>query len=237
MAQIIPFPGVVLPSPPEQQSEPALRSKPKSIATEAAVVCHIRGWKRVPKKNRPEDDNTIMIARMAQGFADKAYALAQSEPNSERHRMVEHMAGISAKLPRNNLRIFTTPEDVVQGIWNLWRQVKIANLEWELCDERRCEAAFSSDEAGRAHWSQKQDEADAHRWMIYERLVRVPATRLWEITTYKLDRRFQRGMGSLEWMRVHKPEIAAVIDDDVARLAAEKEQRKMAREAKKQREA
>ncbi len=110
--------------------------------------------------------------------------------------------------------------------------MRIANLEWELCDERRSEAAFGNDGAGRVYWSRQQDEADARRWLVYERLVRVPASKLWEVTAYKLDRRFQRGMGKLEWMRVHKPGIAAVIDEEIRRLHAEKDARKAARAAK-----
>ncbi len=120
MAQIIPFPGVALPGQPERQVQPHRRRKPKPVVAESSVVRHIRGRKRIPQKNRPEDEQTIMLARLARCYAEKAYALAQTEPNSENHRLALHMAGISEKLPRNNLRIFTTPEDNIQGIWNLW---------------------------------------------------------------------------------------------------------------------
>lgn len=209
------------------------RDAPKPIETPPAVVRHIRGHKRVPKKNRPEDDQTIILRRLANSYADKAYDLAQTEPNSEKHRLALHMAGIDAKLPRNNLRIFTTPEDVLAGVWSLWRRLRIANLEWELCDEHRFEAASRGDRITESSWDKKQDEADTRRWQIYERLVRVPARTLEEVRAYKLDRRLPRGMGNLEWMRSQKPDIAAVIDDEIARLTAEKAARKAARSAKR----
>lgn len=227
MAQIIAFPGVAL------ASQPAARTVAKPAPTSFPAVRDIRGKRRLPKSNRPEDAETITIARLAQSFAEKAYALAQTDPDGEAHRLALHMARMADKLPCNNLRIFATPDDVLQGVWNMWRQVKIANLEWLLCDERRFDAGHIGDEATAAHWAKKQDEADAHRWLVYERLVHVPATTLSEVTSYKLDRRFKRGMGNLDWMRTHKPEIAAVIDDEIARLTVEKRDRAALRASKK----
>jgi hypothetical protein len=198
-------------------------------ARKPSVVSPIRKRGRVPKRNRIEDGTTVMIAQMVKDFADRAHALAQTVPNSEIHQLSLHMAGISARLPRNNLRLLTTSEDVIHGIRRVWRQVTIAHLEWELCYERRLDAAFRHDKDDRAHWAARQDEADYKRWLVYERLIRIPATRMLEVKNYKLDRRFQPCMGDLEWMRRYKPELAAVLDDELERLNAEKVARKAMR--------
>jgi hypothetical protein len=204
------------------------------FARNPSVVSPIRKRCRVPKKNRVEDENTVLIAEMAKDFAARAHALAQTEPNSEMHQLNLYMAEISARLPRNNLRLLTTREDVIQGIWKVWRQVTIAHLEWELCNQHRLDAAFRHDEDSRAHWAAQEDEAVHKRWLVYERLIRIPATRILEVKNYKLDRRFGPGMGNLEWMRRYKPDLAAVLDDELERLNAEKEARKAIRASRKQ---
>jgi hypothetical protein len=233
MAQIIPFPGTV-PSAVHQVVKAAAKAITKQQkAPSSSVVRTIRGRGRVPKQNREEDQQTIMFAQMAKSFADQAYDLAQTEANSENHRLMLHMAGIADKLPRNNLRIFTTPDDLIEGVWMMWRRVNLANLEWKLCDARRWMASSLGNEDDRRLWEKRTEEAEIARWELYERLLRIPATRLTDVTSYKLDRRFERGMGSIDWMRTHKPELAAIIDDEVARLNLEKDARKASRAAKK----
>jgi len=106
MAQIIQFPGTTAVATPVAAPAP----KPKETAA-FPVVRHIRGWRRIPKKNRPEDEQTIIIARLARSYSDKAWALAQTEPNSDSHRMALHMAGIAEELPRNNLRCISSTLD------------------------------------------------------------------------------------------------------------------------------
>jgi len=224
MAQIIPFPGVALAVQPAPAPEPA--PKPPTFST----VSPIRSWRRVPKRNRPDDDLTIMFARLAKSWAEKAAKLAKTEPNSDDHRMALHMAGISHKLPRNNLRIFTTPEDVILGTWQLWRRLKAANLEWELYGAR---LSIAVDDDETAQWARAQEAADKTRWTLYERLVRLPAASLSEVSNFKLDKRLPGGMGDIQWMRKHKPDFAAVIDEEVERLTAEKVAKKAARAAKR----
>lgn len=227
MAQVIQFPSG------KMVAEPAISVAASPNDPTFPVVRSIRERRRISKQNRSEDDYTIMIARMARSYAEKARVLAQTKPNSEDHRLAAHMAGIAHKLPCNNLRIFTTPEDVIQGLHCLWRLVKIANLELELFDARRYEAAMRNDRDEEAHWSSQQDEADRKGWLLYERLVRLPAGKLSDVTNYKLSKQFTRGMGSIEWMRTHRPELASIIDDEIARLTVEMEARKAARQAKR----
>jgi hypothetical protein len=230
MAQIIKFPSGTIehepqpaPTKPPRSPKPAVRSK----------VSPIKRGVRVPKANRPEDDETAMVARIAASFRERSYELAQVEPNSERHRFVQHMAGISRKLPRNNLRVFSTPDDIVEGIWKAWRRVHEVTLEWQLYDHRRMSAVHSGDEDAQRHWSALGKKAEALAWLEYERLIRIPASGITDFKTYKLDRRFERGMGSLEWMRKWKPELAEILDEEQARLVALKDARAADRAAKK----
>ncbi len=228
MAQVIPFPGTTLPA-----LAAALRpafAKPK-LETGGATIARIGRGRSIPKANRPEDQETIAFARMAASFEDRAYALAQTEPDSKEHRLMLHMTGMADHLPRNNLRVFTTPDDVLQGMRTAQRRVDIAHAEWRLADLRRWDAADSGDKATAAYWSEQEDAAMARIWIEYERLIRIPAASHSEYS--RKVGHWDRGVGSVEWMRKYKPDLAAVLDDELARLNAEKAERAAARAAKK----
>jgi hypothetical protein len=217
MAQVILFPGTVLlaaPRPPQR----AKKAKPEAVPSK---VVKIRRAMRMPKTNRPEDYQAIAFARIAEGFEVEAYTLAQTEPGSAKHVQALHMTSIRKNLPRNNLRIFTTPEDVVKGLHKAHTRVAIANAEWLLADLRHGNAIGDSDEAAQAHWAAEQNAADANLWLAVERLLRIPATSLAQFRQFK-TLKLRYGVGNLEWLRMHKPELAAIMDDELARLDAEK---------------
>ncbi len=217
MAQVIAFPGVSLPAAPQ----PPQRAKKTKPAPPTPVVVKIRRSVSIAKANRPEDMETIMTARLADSFEASAYALAQTEPCSEQHLNSLKMVGIRKALPRNRLRIFTTPEDVVEGLWKAHRRVDIVNAEYRLADLRHTEALHDKDDDGLAHWVAIKAEAEARLWLEYERLIRIPATSLTQFDQLKRGK-WRWNVGNLEWMRVHKPELAAIVDDELARLEAEK---------------
>jgi hypothetical protein len=217
MAQVIPFPGTRLPAAP-QPPRRAPKAKPEAPSPK---VAKIRRSVAMPKANRPEDMQVVVIARVVASFEDDAYALAQTEPGSAKHLQALHMTGMRKTLPRNNLRIFTTPEDVVQGLFKAQRRVDIVNAEWVLADLRRMEAYHTNDDDVRHHWAAVQAEAEARLWLEYERLIRIPATSLTQHNQFKRGK-WRWGVGNLEWMRKHKPELAAIVDDELANLEAEK---------------
>ena len=217
MAQVIAFPGVSLPATPK----PPQRVKRAKPTAPTPVVVRIRRSVTMPKANRPEDMETVVIARVADSFEADAYALAQTEPGSATHLQALHMADIRKNLPRNNLRIFTTPEDVVRGLWQAHRRVELANAEFALADLKRMAGHYDGDEDARERWAAIQKEAEARLWLEYERLIRIPANSLTEHRQLKHGK-WHRGVGSISWMRTHKPDLAAVIDDELARLEAEK---------------
>ena len=227
MAQVIAFPGVSLPAAPQ----PPQRAKKAKPEAPAPVVVKIRRSVSIAKVSRPEDMATAAIARMADSFEEDAYALAQTEPGSEQHLTALKMVGIRKTLPRNNLRIFTTPEDVVQGLWKANRRVEIANAEWTVADLNRMSAIDDRDEEALAHWVAIKAEADARLWLEYERLIRIPATSLTQFDQLKRGK-WRWNIGNLEWMRVHKLELAAIVDDELAHLEAEKAARGTKRKGK-----
>jgi hypothetical protein len=227
MAQLIAFPGVSLPAAPQ----PPQRAKKGQPEVASPVVAKIRRAMVMPKANRPEDMETVVIARVADGFEADAYALAQTEPGSPKHLQALHMAGIRKNLPRNNLRIFTTPEDVVQGLWKAQRRVDIANAEYFLADLQHTRAIHDNDEEARAYWGAIRQEAEARLWLQYERLIRIPATSLTQHNQFKRGK-WRYGVSDLEWMRKHKPQLAAIVDDELARLEAEKAARGTKRKGK-----
>jgi hypothetical protein len=132
-----------------------------------------------------------------------------------------HMTSIRKNLPRNNLRIFTTPEDVVQGLWKAHLGVGIANAEWLLADLQCGRAISEKDENAQAQWTAEQGAADARLWLAVERLLRIPATSIAQFRQYKTFK-LRHGVGSLEWLRAYKPDLAAIMDDELVRLEAEK---------------
>lgn len=227
MAQVIAFPGVALPVAPK----PPQRAKKAKPAAPAPKVVKIRRAMTMPKANRTEDLTAIATARVADSFEADAYALAQTEPGSAKHLQALHMAGIRGKLPCHNLRIFTTPEDVVQGLWRAQRRVELANAEFVLAELRRWTAYHDGDEEARDRWSVVQDEAEARLWLEYERLIRIPATSVTQHNQFKRGK-WERGVGNIEWMRTSKPQLAAVVDGELARLEAEKAARGTKRKGK-----
>ncbi len=217
MAQVIAFPGVSLPVAPQ----PPKRAQKTKPAAPKPVVVKIRRGVAIAKVSRPEDMATAAIARVADSSEASAYALAQTEPGSEQHLAALKIVGIRRTLPRNNLRIFTTPEDVVQGLWKAQRRVDIANAEYFLADLQHTQAIHDKDEEARGHWGAIRQEAEARLWLQYERLIRIPATSLTQHNQFKRGK-WHRGVGNVGWMRTHKPALAAVLDDELARLEAEK---------------
>jgi hypothetical protein len=227
MAQLIAFPGVALPVAPQ----PPKRAKKAKPAVPTAVVVKIRRAMTMPKANRPEDLTTATIARVVATFEDDAYALAQTEPGSAKHLQALHMTGIRKTLPRNNLRIFTTPEDVVQGLWKAQRRVDIANAEYFLADLQHTQALHDKDEDAGTRWGPIRQEAEARLWLEYERLIRIPATSLTQHNQFKRGK-WRYGVSDLEWMRKYKPERAAIVDDELAHLKVEKRARGTKRKGK-----
>lgn len=217
MAQVIAFPGVSLPVAPQ----PPKRAQKTKPAAPSPVVVKIRRGVAIAKVSRPEDMATAAIARVADSFEASAYALAQTEPGSEQHLTALKMIGIRRTLPRNNLRIFTTPEDVVQGLWKAQRRVDIANAEYFLADLQHTQALHDKDEDASTRWGAIRQEAEARLWLQYERLIRIPAASLTQHNQFKRGK-WRYGVSDLEWMRKYKPELAVIVDDELARLEAEK---------------
>jgi hypothetical protein len=227
MAQVIPFPGTAIPATPQ----PAQRAKKAKPEAAPSKVVKIRRAMRVPKANRPEDNQAIAFARIAEGFEADAYVLAQTEPGSAKHVQALHMTNIRKNLPRNNLRIFTTPEDVMQGLWKAHLRVEIANTEWLLAELQYGNAISENDVDAQAYWTAEQDAADACLWLAVERLLRIPATSIAEFRQYKTFK-LRHGVGDLKWLRTYKPELAAIMGDELARLEAEKAARGAKRKGK-----
>ena len=133
-AQVIPFPGrgsIVV-------QEVAVA--PTTAITEAEAkdplafpkVTKIRRWGRMRRAYHPNDQDTIMFARLARSWAEKAHALAQTEPDSEAHRLALHMVGIDHKLPRNNLRCIVSTLDEEKDFDLRCAELKIFRAEYEL---------------------------------------------------------------------------------------------------------
>jgi hypothetical protein len=119
----------------------------------------------------------------------------------------------------------------VQGLFKAQRRVGLVNAEWVLADLRRMEAYHNNDDDVRDHWAAVQAEAEARLWLEYERLIRIPATSLTQHNQFKRGK-WRWGVGNLEWMRKYKPELAAIVDDELACLEAEKAARSTKRKGK-----
>lgn len=173
---------------------------------------------------RDEDMKNATLARLAASYREKAYQLAQTEPDSREHRLALHMAGIDEQLPRNNLRLHVTPvtprqEWFLDAIrrWHVARDAKALansrdNLAYHLDQqdggERRKETKATLDRA----------EADLR--LATEDALRTPTMRRCDAA------RKQELIGRREWASVYRPEWQAMVDEDLARYPAPKRRQK-----------
>ena len=168
MAQIISFPGGG-PAAPSQKA-PAARARPMPPASAPSVVRPLRKGGRIPKKPRPEDLETADFARMANAFADKAYALAQIEPGGTEHRLMLHMAGIDRKIPRNNLRCIVSTLDAERDFDLRCAEVALLRAEHEVEERRRDQQRILGDPGDLEEES--RDRAEFwKRWNAYRARV------------------------------------------------------------------
>lgn len=162
------------------------------------------------------DNSTIARARMASIYADKAYRLAQTEPNSKEHRTALHMAGIAEQLPRNNLRLLVTPT-IPRAEWftEAWRKVRIARASVELIESQWSHAVHLDgfDQGGRAKAldAELDDKRAALDVAILDAL-RTPVTKKGDAL------RKQEMIGRREWAERYRPDWQAIIDEDLARF-------------------
>lgn len=103
----------------------------EAAATSDAVV-PIRASVAIPARNRPEDGETVTFARLSASCAEQADRLAETEPDSEAHRLALHMVGIDRKLPRNNLRCVVSTLDEQRDFDLRVAEAEIAKAEHAL---------------------------------------------------------------------------------------------------------
>lgn len=201
-----------------------------------ATVVPIRPKVKIPEANGENDSLAISIARMADSMADKAYQLAQTQPNSKEHLHAIHMSGIDCKLPRNNLRLIVRPEgDPKQQFFTVYRRAKLAVAKAEMIEAQISLEAHEAEvkDGLEGHgaiydaWSERRTAAWADRDHALEDLAAFPADREW---FHGLKRSL---LGSRQWLASARPKIAATLDAEEQRLNAEKAERKAARAAKK----
>lgn len=165
---------------------------------------------------REDDRQTITLARLAQSYEEAAYRRAQTEPNSEAHRLSLHMATIGTKLPRNNLRLLVTPT-IPRAEWftEAWRKVRIARAAVELIESQWSHAAHldSFDQGGRtkALDAELDDKRTALDLAILDAL-RTPVTKKGDAL------RKQEMIGRREWAGTYRPDWQAIVDEDLARF-------------------
>jgi hypothetical protein len=180
-------------------------------------VCAIRPGIAIPDQ-RDEDDTARINAKITSSFLDKAYALAQIEPNSDAHRFALHMAAIDHKLPRNNLRLIVTPT-APREEWfqEAWRKVRIARAAVDLIESQHGLAAHLDrfDRGERATELRPEMEAKraAYNLAVLD-CLRTPVTKKGEVA------RKQDIVGKREWAEKYRPEWQAIIDEELARFPA-----------------
>jgi hypothetical protein len=196
---------------------------------------------------RAEDEKTAMMRRMAES-AGKSYLdafkaevermRAGGETDDEALRQLSMLEALSqgyeGRLPRNNLELRLHPKEVTEDwFWQVYREAKVADREkeyveaqWSLDFFHRCLAGNGGQHT---EWDAKRSETSRKRDAALEKLIHTPALKLDHV---KMK---QQMLGRAEWAREYRPALQAVIDEEVARLTAEKEQRKAEREARKAR--
>jgi hypothetical protein len=164
------------------------------------TVTPIRPKVKVPKTNRAEDEAAIYFAKFALSFEEKAYSLAQSEPNSEAHRAMLHMAGIREKLPSQNLRLMRSTLDERRDFDLRCAELEVAKAEHDLESKRI--RVLDVLEPGVAWWDSPTRKplvvANNLQWNAYRaRLLEMAETRA--RTRYQLDRKL--GLIGKVWLK------------------------------------
>lgn len=165
-----------------------------------------------PTTERPR---ASVIATLASSWLDKAHCLAQTEPNSERHRTALHMAGIDKELPRNNLRLLVTPISPRQEWFSEARQrVNVARKAHELAESRWCLAYTLDKQDG----GSRCDAANIERTRTRSELDQAVEDALRTPTTRKCDAAAKQDMiGKRVWAEKYRPDWQAMVDEDLTR--------------------
>lgn len=176
---------------------------------------------------RDDDRQAIIHARLAQSYEEAAHRLAQTEPNSEAHRLSLHMATIGKKLPRNNLRLLVTPT-MPRAEWftAAWRKVQIARAAVELVQSQWSHAAHldSFDQGSRAKaLDQDLDDKRAALDLAILDALRTPVTKKGDVL------RKQEMIGRREWAATYRPDWQAIVDEDLARFPTKARKARKAR--------
>lgn len=167
---------------------------------------------------REEDLTCSVHARLAASWMEKAYRLAQIEPNSKDHRFALHMAGIADQLPRNNLRLLVTPSAPRQEWFDeAWRKWRVAKAAHDLA-ESKWNLAYHLDrhDQGERHKSAniERERTQAELNHAIEDALRTPTVRKFDAA------RKQEMIGKREWAEKYRPAWQAIVDEDLARFPA-----------------
>jgi hypothetical protein len=161
-------------------SKPNHQRSASALPTPAKVV-PIRPKVRMRRANHPRDDGTVMIAKLAASYERSARA---AEPGSEEQRLALHMAGMSMKLPRNNLRCISTPDvPPEQAFLIMLKRARVAVAEFNLI-EAKFSLAMECGEDLHA-WSEKRDAAVERRNQAVEDCLRTPSTKRFHLRELK----------------------------------------------------
>lgn len=166
---------------------------------------------------RDEDQACIMTAKLAADGAASAYRLAQTHPNTERHRLSEALARQDHKLPRNNLRLLVTPQQPKEEWFSLaYKDYCVAKGVRDLAEARfsRAWCLDQWDSGDRAEALRgERDRAQTALDIVILDALRTPVTRKWEIGMK------QQMVGKRDWAEKYRPEMQAIIDEEAARFA------------------
>lgn len=179
-------------------------------------VSAIRPGIAIPAQQPDADAECITIARLAKSYDDQAYQLAKTEPNSEKHRLALHMAGLSTNLPCNNLRLLVTPvTPKAEWFYEASLRVRTARAVLALI-ESQCAHAFHLDSYDRGERAQRilreiDEKREALDLAILDAL-RTPATKKGDVL------RKQEMIGKREWAEKHRPAWQAIVDEELARF-------------------
>lgn len=179
---------------------------------------------------REEDLKYATVARLAASYREKAYQLAQTEPDSHEHRLALHMAGIDDELPRNNLRVHITPVTPRQEWFcDALRRWMVARDAAALANSRHMLACHLDHQDGgerKKATKIERDRAEADLRHAIEEALRTPTTRKYDAA------RKQELIGKREWASIHRPEWQAMVDEDLAHYPAPKRRQKREPQAK-----
>ncbi len=205
----------------------------KSRRARRGNVVAIRAGQPIPVMGRMDQFEVKFFREIAKAGEEKY--LRAVEDGEDKKQIEEYYRLWKAGeklLPKGNLQLKTQPVSPRKDwVWEMWRKWGVVDreLQYVLAQVALAQHLDQFDQGGRAKgYERKEKELRIKLDAALLDLLRTPAVTLSDLKNYK-----QPALGGKAWATTYRAEYQAIIDEEEARLVAEKTARQASRAMKK----